>query len=263
MTSAPTSSLERLAAALVERHLASLTRPELLRAARALSARYVEGRGSLPSRSPLDSAGKRAAFAVLFAPIHFATVEAIVTGLAAPVGALSRIVDLGCGTGAASAAWALSVSPPARPTLLGVDTHRWALAEAAWTWRTLGLPGRVRRADMVAEASRLGARRGASLAGMGIVAAWSVNELTPAGRSALLGHLREAARRQATVLVIEPLSRRAAPWFPEWTRAVEDLGGRADEWHLANRLPASLQALDRDAGFDRTELGARSLMFGG
>ena len=61
--------------------MASLSRVEFLRAARALSARYVETRRTLPDRSPLDSAGKRAAFALLFGPIHFAAVAGVVDAL--------------------------------------------------------------------------------------------------------------------------------------------------------------------------------------
>src|SRR6185503_19840169 len=57
--------------ALEQRHLANLTRQEFTRAVRALSARYVERRGQLPDRSLLDSAGKRAAFALFYAPLHF------------------------------------------------------------------------------------------------------------------------------------------------------------------------------------------------
>jgi hypothetical protein len=47
------------------KNLRALSMPELTRAIRALSARYVESRAQLPDRSPLDSAGKRAAFATL------------------------------------------------------------------------------------------------------------------------------------------------------------------------------------------------------
>ena len=118
--------------ALVERHTASLTRPELLKAIRALSARYVERRHDLPGRSPLDSAGKRAAFASFYAPLHFFTTQLIVRELPArrPI---ATIVDLGCGTGVASAAWARSLANP--PALSGVDRHPWAVEEARWTWR--------------------------------------------------------------------------------------------------------------------------------
>ena len=57
-----------------------MTRSEFLKAIRALSARYVERRGALPDRSPLDSAGKRAAFAGFYAPLHFLTVRAVIGG---------------------------------------------------------------------------------------------------------------------------------------------------------------------------------------
>src|SRR5262245_7039463 len=57
--------------ALVARHTANLSPPQFFKAIRALSARYVESRGRLPDRSPVDSAGKRAAFAAFYAPLHF------------------------------------------------------------------------------------------------------------------------------------------------------------------------------------------------
>ena len=64
--------------ALEARHLASLTRSELTRALRALSSCYVERRNRLTSGSALDGAGKRAAFALFYAPLHFLTLSRIV-----------------------------------------------------------------------------------------------------------------------------------------------------------------------------------------
>ena len=63
--------------ALEARHLASLTRPELTRALRALSSCYVERRDKLSSGAALEGAGKRAAFALFYGPLHFLTVAAI------------------------------------------------------------------------------------------------------------------------------------------------------------------------------------------
>ena len=62
-------------AALEERHLANLTRPELTRALRALSSCYVERREKLTSGAALEGAGKRAAFALFYGPLHFLTVH--------------------------------------------------------------------------------------------------------------------------------------------------------------------------------------------
>jgi len=67
--------------ALESRHMANLTRQEFTRAVRALSARYVERRNQLPDRSPLDSAGKRAAFALFYAPVHLLTTREAIAHL--------------------------------------------------------------------------------------------------------------------------------------------------------------------------------------
>ena len=72
---------ERFIAALLDRHAAPLRRSEFLKAIRALSARYVERRATLADRSPLDSAGKRAAFAAYYAPLHYLTVGHILDAL--------------------------------------------------------------------------------------------------------------------------------------------------------------------------------------
>jgi methylase of polypeptide subunit release factors len=155
--------IDEWVAALQTRHRASLTTPEFLKAVRALSARYVERRSELASRSPLDSAGKRAAFAAFYAPLHFLTVREIVRALAATQ--VARIVDLGCGTGAASAAWARDdeAKPPddavlgagRRVLLSGIDSNAWAVDECRWNWRQLGARGDVRRGDLVRAAESL------------------------------------------------------------------------------------------------------------
>ena len=58
-------------AALEDRHLAKLTASEVARALRALSSCYVERRTKLTSGAALDSAGKRAACALFYGPLHF------------------------------------------------------------------------------------------------------------------------------------------------------------------------------------------------
>jgi len=133
--------------ALRERHVEPLGRPAFLKAVRALSVRYVERRHTLDSRSAIDSAGKRAAFAAFYAPVHFHATQLIVQELRLADGTIDTIVDLGCGTGVAGAAWALS--SPERPALTGIDANPWAVDETNWTWRTLGLTGRARRGDIV------------------------------------------------------------------------------------------------------------------
>src|SRR4051812_9651002 len=93
-------------AALEARHLANLRVPEVTRALRALSSAYVERRHKVAAGATLDSAGKRAAFALFYAPLHFIATQLVVRALEAGDPAPASILDIGCGTGAAGAAWA-------------------------------------------------------------------------------------------------------------------------------------------------------------
>lgn len=242
-------------AALQTRHRGNLTISELAKAVRALSARYVERRAALPDRPVGDSAGKRAAFASYYAPLHFLTVRAIVRALGPDARHIDRIVDFGCGTGAASAAWSLECQPPA--AVDGIDTAGWAVSEAAWTWRTLGVRGRGRRGDLVAEAAKT--LRSASRQRHGLLFAWSVNELDDRARVHLATVLSSRHARDAALLIVEPLARGATPWWDEWARALASPNLRQDEWQFDIELPASLAAIDEAAGFRRDVLGARSL----
>src|SRR4029078_5794432 len=115
------------------RHLADLRVPEVTRALRALSSAYVERRHKVSAGATLDSAGKRAAFALFYAPLHFLATLHVVQALAATDGSIRSILALGCGTGAAGAAWA--VASGGSPSVLGIDRHPWAVDEARWTYR--------------------------------------------------------------------------------------------------------------------------------
>ena len=129
---------------LEKRHLADLRFSEVTRALRALSSAYVERRESaLADHKALDGAGKRAAFALYYGPLHFLLVQHIVNQIGAPL-APGAVIDLGCGTGVAGAAIAASTTPPLR--VLGFDTHPWTLDEARFTYKSLGLQSDVRRA---------------------------------------------------------------------------------------------------------------------
>jgi SAM-dependent methyltransferase len=238
--------------ALEARHLAELTFAEVRRALQALSSVYVERRGRMADGAVFDGAGKRAAFALYYGPMHFLLVREIVRALGPAVRAPRRILDLGCGTGTAGAAWALECEPRAR--VEGVDRSGWAVTEARWTFARLALDGRVTRGDAAT----------APLPGpsAGILAAFTVNELDEEPRRRLLERLVEAVRVGSTVLVVEPISRRVNPWWPEWAGAVRTAGGREDEWRFRPALPDRLALLGKAAGLDSRELTGRSLALG-
>src|SRR5918993_4003794 len=139
MTHSTTDILTSWLAALEKRHLANLRVPELTPALRALSSAYVERRHKVAAGATLDSAGKRAAFALFYAPLHFIIVSHVVRAIGAVAPAPRSIVDLGCGTGVAGAAWAIASG--STPSVIGIDRHPWAVEEARWTYRTLRLLG--------------------------------------------------------------------------------------------------------------------------
>jgi hypothetical protein len=236
-------------AALEARHLADLTFPEVSRSLRALSATYVERRDRLREGAALAGAGKRAAFALFYGPIHYLLIERIVRQLPGATAGASQLVDLGCGTGAAGAAWAGACAR--RPQIIGVDRHPWALAEAAWTYRELGFRARTIRAD----AATVALPRSPSL----VLAAFALNELTDDARQTLLGRFLERAKRGDRVLVVEPLAGFVARWWDTWTQSFIAAGGRADGWRFQVDLPPIVGKLDRAAGLDHRELTGRTL----
>ncbi len=229
------------------RHLASLTASEVGRALSALSSCYVERREKLASGGALNTAGKRAAFALFYAPLHFLVVRAVVRALDVTRG-ITSITDLGCGTGAAGAAWALD----AGCGVTGIDRNPWAVAEAQWTYRALGVPGRALKGDV--ERAVLPAAPGTA-----ILAAYTINELPDAVRAAALPRLLDAHRHGARILIVEPIARRMAGWWPAWERAFLDVGGAPGEWRFPGPLPERQRQLGRAAGLDPRELTARTL----
>ena len=234
--------------ALEARYLADLRVQEVTRALRALSARYVSRRSGDVQHS-LDTKGKRAAFALYYAPLHFLATDLIVRALGANLPPPPRILDVGCGTGAAGAAWALAAG--GAPQVTGLDRHPWAVAEARWTYGTLGLDGRARQSDAI----RLPAQRD----GSAILAAYVMNELTDDARTRMEAELVEAVARRARVLIIEPISRSISPWWDAMASRLASIGGRSDEWRFPVELPPLLRLFDRAAGLDHRELTARSI----
>jgi hypothetical protein len=174
------SSLER-------RHLGDLTFAEVSRALRALSSTYVERRHKLSEGAALSGAGKRAAFALFYGPLHFLLVHYIaskVSDTSDPIGdggdpakvsdvSDSFLVDLGCGTGASGAGWATACPRP--PRIVGIDRHPWVVSEASRTYREFGLDGRARQDD-VATAKLPNGRAS-------ILAAFTLNELSEPSRA--------------------------------------------------------------------------------
>jgi hypothetical protein len=243
------ASIDSWLAALEARHLADLTFPEVSRSLRALSATYVERRDRLREGAALSGAGKRAAFALFYGPIHYLLIDRIVRQLPGATVGAAQLVDLGCGTGAAGAAWARACER--RPQILGVDRHPWAVAEAARTYRELGFRSRTVRGD----AATVALPKSPAL----VLAAFALNELDEEPRQALLARFLERAKRGDRVLVVEPLAGFVARWWNAWRQSFADAGGRADEWRFRVELPPVVAKLDRAAGLDHRELTGRSL----
>jgi SAM-dependent methyltransferase len=239
---------DRWLRALEARHLADLTFPEVSRALRALSSTYVERRHRLAAGAALAGAGKRAAFALFYGPLHYLLVREVVRLLPAAAASPSTLVDLGCGTGAAGAAWASECERP--PQVIGIDRHPWALAEAIETYRAFGLSARTQRVDVAV----------ARLPRAAILAAFTLNELDADARDALLPRLLERASDGGCVLIVEPVARFA--WWNRWREAFAAAGGRDDEWRIRVELPPMVAKLDRAAGLHHQELTARSLWLG-
>jgi SAM-dependent methyltransferase len=256
--------------------LAALTFPEVSRALRALSSNYIERRAKLAGGAALAGAGKRAAFALFYGPLHFMLIQRIVgalPGAAAAADVPPVIVDLGCGTGAGGAAWATR-SPGVR-RVIGIDRNAWALGEAALTYKHFGLTARTERADLASASLPIPIPGGGGpLEGKtretrtsretAFLAAFSLNELPDAARDALLERL--VARHRSSpgdrVLIVEPLAGFVARWWGRWRDTFEAAGGRADEWRFRVELPPIVAKLDRAAGLDHRELTGRTLWLG-
>lgn len=239
-------------AALEQRHLANLTTSEVTRALRALSSCYVERREKLATGAALEGAGKRAAFALFYGVQHFLVTREVARAMLLEPGhetRLPRILDLGCGTGAAGAALATEVGAA---RIDGVDVNRWAVAEANWTYTAFALRGR-------AVVGNIKAVRLPRTADTLVLAAYTVNELSDDLRRETLQRLIDAHGFGASILVIEPIGRRANPWWAHWAAAFAAAGGREDEWRFRAPLPRFQRALAKGAGLDVQELTARSL----
>jgi len=240
--------------ALEARHLANLTRSELTRALRALSSCYVERREKLASGGALEGAGKRAAFGLFYGPLHYLTIDEIVRALGAGATAVSTVHDVGCGTGVGGAAWALASGTP--PVVRGIDRSAWAVAEANWTYRQLGIKGGARTGDAVRDCPLPPRSRDSRQV---LLLGYTVNELPDAARAALLEKVTAWIAGGAALLIVEPIAKRDRGWWPEWASRLVPAGAVEHEWRFPARLPSSLRQIAKSAGLDPRELTARTL----
>ena len=238
--------------ALERRHLVDLTFSEVRRSVQTLSSTYVERRDRLNTGAVLRGAGKRAAFALFFTPLHFLLVREIVRALNASIPRGAQILDLGCGTGPAGAAWALETGDSS--VVLGVDVNSWALEECRWNYKHLEIRGATRKADL--KTFRLPGSTA-------VIAAFTINELDPEDRTRFRKEFLNIHRLGLPVLVVEPIARKLTRWWSDWAREIVSAGGRADEWRLGVPLPERLALMDRAAGLDHREITGRSLWLPG
>jgi Methyltransferase domain len=234
------------------RYLADLRRQEITRALRALSSSYVERRthgNGKRVHGALDTAGKRAAFALYYAPLHFIAVSEAVGALTLTTPAPESIIDLGCGTGAAGAAWSLAAGSTS--TVIGIDRHPWAVSEARWTLSQLELKGLAKQGDV--------ARLRPARVGESAIAAYTLNELPDDARQRVEQHLCERARRGGRVLIIEPLARAVVPWWNDLAHRLIALGARTNEWKLPVDVPPIVRELGTAAGLNYRELRFQTL----
>src|SRR5215831_13381679 len=238
--------------ALERRHLATLNFSEVRKAVQALSSLYVERRERIDTGAAFTGSGKRAAFAMYFGPLHFLLVREIVRSLQAKIPRNAGIVDLGCGTGVAGAAWSLECDEPHR--LVGVDRSPWVLQECRWTYEQFGLHGTARSAD-------IGSIR--IPPGTAVIAAFTMNELDRARRDRFRRDLIQTARNGAPVLIVEPIARLLTSWWDDWAGEWTTIGGRHDEWRFRLEVPEPLALMDKAAGRDHREFTGRSLWLPG
>jgi hypothetical protein len=250
-----------------------LTFAEIRKGAQALADLYTRRRGRI-GEAALDGEGKRAAFALYYAPLHFLTVWHVVREIGFDQIALRRVWDLGCGTGAAGAAWGaaflesdVEAEPPA---VLGLDRSGFALELAESAYEAFGLRGAARRVGL--EELSLSPRAGRGVKrrpGKGslpsihpedvILLAWTLNELDDEVRTRFLSELAGEGGRP--LLVLEPVARQIAPWWSRWESA---LGAQAFAFHSFEfrkrlELPEWIASMDKAAGLDHGELTARVL----
>ena len=263
------------------RYEQDLTAAEIRKGVQALSSLYVGGRRRLASASgPFDGAGKRAAFVLYYAPLHFLVAYHVAREIGFDAVPFGRLWDLGCGAGAAGAAWA--VAAHARPQaegadgrlrsvkVIGVDRSGFALEEAAATYRAFGVAASTNRIDLGRPAPHraIAARASGGRVDPGrirkddaVVLAYTVNEMDGPSRDDLLRRLAVGSGTSRPLMILEPIARTVAPWWSRWEHALgeEALLVHSFEWRKRLALPVWIAEMDRAAGLDHRELTARVL----
>lgn len=237
--------------ALLERHLKDLKFSEVTRALRALSASYVEKREEGGLARALDGRGKRAAFALYYGATHLLATQTLVRelNLGFSGGGRANILDLGCGTGVCGAAWALESRAPVH--IVGVDRSSFALHEARWTYQALRLKGETSRSITEALES---IRRPE-----GVVIGWTLNELDDGRRALIADRLVPWISKGSRLLVIEPVSKRVAPWWDEWAGRFQKERCSVLERRLRLDMPPKIALLARSAGLGADAMVVRVL----
>jgi SAM-dependent methyltransferase len=250
---APADPLLPYLEALFTEALEELRYPELRKGVQALSELYVHSRAKGPiATRAADGRGKAAAFRCFYAPLHLIVTRALVRSLP-PGPAPRQLVDLGCGSGAAGAGLALALAERGAPVeLLGLDRVADHLRHARLGWAALGLRGKVK-------SGALPGALGAPIADAMLVFGWSLNELEPAARAETLLAVQRWLRRGAGLLILEPLSLKVSPWWPELRAQLAESGVQEVVFKERLPLPQRLRDLDRAAGLDHQELGCRAL----
>ena len=243
----------------VTRHSRELEFREIRKGVQAVSNLYVERRDGVDlGARALEGRGKRAALATFFGPLHFLTVHHVLTAVGPErLGAVRRVLDLGCGTGAAGAAAAATVAALGAdtepPTVVGLDRSGYVLAEARHTYAHFGLAAQTLRGQLPAAVPQAGA-------GDLLVFGWSVNELGDRARRELGDLVVRALADGARLLLLEPLAGPASPWWRAWAEALSPLGVEEPRHKFQLALPEWIARLDKAAGLDHRTLGARVLL---
>ncbi len=242
---------EKYLAALLGRHLKDLKFSEITRALRALSAGYVEKREEGGLARALDRRGKRAAFALYYGATHFLATQALVRDL--DLGFASgrpTILDLGCGTGVCGAAWALGGSATAQ--VIGADRSSFALHEARWAYQTLRLKGETSQSiSEILDSIRRPE---------GVAIDWTLNELDDEKRALIAARIQPWIAKGTRLLVVEPVSKRVAPWWDEWTARFPKDSCSVLEKKLRLDLPPKIALLARSAGLSTDATVVRVLL---